>query len=103
MDTVAGIDVDKRLFPVEQAELGAKLAVGHRGVGDLLEGRQQGADAGAHVGVLLRRQEARPQHGAQRPIAEEQATRPQLRVQLFLRVVGHGVRQQVVVGDDRFG
>ena len=98
----AGVNGDERLFPVEQAKLGAEFAVGHGGVGDILEGRQQRADAGAHVVVLLRRQEARAQDGTQRPIAEEQAAGVQLRVQLRLCVLGYGVRQQVVVGEDRF-
>jgi hypothetical protein len=47
--------------------------------------------------VLLRRQESRAQHGAQRPVAEEETARAELIVELLLAVGGELVRQKFVV------
>ena len=82
----AGIDVRELALPFEQAELREQRVVGQRGPVRLAKRAQHDGGALLEKPILRRRQKARPQHGAERPVAEEQAARAELLVELPLRL-----------------
>ncbi len=97
----AGIVRDQRFLPVQQPELRADTRVGHGGTVRGAERTQQHAHAPLQEPVLVGRQEARPQHRAERAFPEEEAATAQLVIELRLRLAGQLVRQQAVVMVDR--
>ncbi len=67
----AGIDLHQLLFPIDQAELGAKSRVGQGGLMGFGKGRHHRADAALKQVILAGGDEARAQHRGQRALAEK--------------------------------
>src|SRR5687768_13657294 len=81
----------QRLFPVEQTELLAEIAVQHRGFVDARKRSQQQPSSLLQQAILLRRQKPRAQYTAQRPLAKEQTTQLELRRELCAGLFGQFV------------
>jgi hypothetical protein len=98
----ARVRLDQLRLPVEQPELREERRVRHRRLVRAAEGGHQRGDLAADPAVLVRRQEARPQHAAERPLAEEHPPAAVLLVHP-LRAVGgqRRVVEQPVPGLDR--
>src|SRR5690606_4859114 len=93
----AGVVADQRLLPVHQAELPAEALVGEGGVVHLAEGAEEEGAARLQEAVLVRREEPRAEHVAQRALAEEEAAAAELVVELRLRLAAEVVGEQRVV------
>src|SRR3954454_20047245 len=98
----ARVGLDQLRLPVEQPELREDVGVGHRRLVRAAEGGHQQRDLVADPAVLVRREEARAQHAAERPLAEEHPPAAVLLVHP-LRAVGRQRRivEQPVPGVDR--
>jgi hypothetical protein len=93
----AGVNLNQFFLPVAQPELRAELRIAERGAVRLAEGGHDGADGGLQEAVLLRREEARAQDGAQGPVAEEQLAAVELVVHLPLALAPDLVVEEGVV------
>ncbi len=96
----AGIRLEHLLFPVGQPELGAHGGVGECRVVRRGERPHQHVHAPADRAGPWPGQEAGPENGAQRAIAEHQVAAAQLRIQHGVGRFGDPVGQQRVIGVD---
>ncbi len=93
----ARIRLDQVLLPFGQTELPPDDLAGQPCAVGPVERSQQPGAGGAQESVVLGSEKPRPQHRAQRPLPEEQAPAPQLRVERRLRLCGELVAQELVI------
>ena len=91
------IDVRQLTLPVGEPELREERVVRERGSVGLAKGAQNHRRALLEKAILRRRQKTRPQHRAERTVAEEQPPLAQLRIELPLRLGGKAVGEQRVI------
>ena len=89
--------MDELVFPLHQSELRQQLFIEQRRLVCRAERAQHHRPPLLEEPVLCRRQESRPQYGAERAIAEEQAAVTQLLVELPLRLAADVVGEQCVI------
>ncbi len=99
---VPGIGEHQRLLPVGEPELCAERGIGHRHLMRARERPHEPVDAAGERAHLLRREEAGPEHRAERPVAEDHLPPAELVLQHHVRGLSDiALGEEVVVDPDR--